>query len=72
MKKNCSFNPSNKVCSSCDNLDFMDYSTSTCCKIHDISYFLEVEEGFKTCNDWTNQKERIKKILSIKSKIVSK
>jgi hypothetical protein len=66
----CSFNPKNKTCYTCDNCIPGDWpGDGDQCKIHPHSYYWEVEDGEKECNDWVNFKLRIKKIKNIKSKI---
>lgn len=61
----CSNNPALMLCNTCDHQEFMEYSLDTCCAIHNLGFYVEVEDGDKICSDWTNRKETAKKIKKI-------
>jgi len=69
-EQECSFNPVNKTCYTCDNRVYaMYHGSSDECKIHDFGHFLDVEEEGKICEDWISTKERARKLKQIKNKM---
>ena len=65
----CSFNPSLRLCSTCDHQEPMEYSMDYECGIHDLSYYIEVKDRDLVCKDWKNEEERSRKLKRIKNKI---
>jgi hypothetical protein len=65
----CHFNPINKRCSTCEHREPMDYSMDYECAIHDMGWYVDVDDGDKDCDDWTNEEERARKIKQIKNKL---
>lgn len=66
----CTFNPINRDCYTCDHRTCGDYpGDGDQCKIHDSGHFWEADDGEIDCKDWTNLKVRIDKIKKIKENI---
>ncbi len=62
----CSFDPAHRNCCTCDNHDYF-YDSELC--IAKNPNFYDVLDKDLACKDWTNSKERTKKLKKLKNAI---
>ena len=68
----CSSNPILRLCNTCDHQVPMDYSMDYECGIHNMGFYIDVEDGDKECSDWKNEEERSRKVKKLITKLDDK